>query len=80
MSCEHQWANVLAGTPEEPTPSPLEVCMNCGASKVGDRIVAPGLKVEEMPPEEPSEAVEETSTEEATEGAGEEEAGTEEVN
>lgn len=62
MSCEHQWANVLAGTPEETTSSPLEVCMNCGALKVGDRIVTPGLKIEEMPPEE--------STEEAAEEAG----------
>ena len=72
MSREHQWANVLAGTPEGTTASPLEVCMNCGALKVGDRIVTPGLKVEEMPPEEPTEAVEETSPEEATEEAGEE--------
>ena len=66
MSCEHQWANVLAGTPEKTTSSPLEVCMNCGALRVGDRIVTPGLKVEEMPPEEPTEEV------------GKEEAGAEE--
>lgn len=63
MLCEHQWITVLAGTAERIVETPLKVCAICGALKVGDKIVSPGLQIEEVPSEEI--APEETAPEEA---------------
>ena len=52
MPCEHRWETVLAGTAEKIVEAPLKVCTICGSLKVGDRIVSPGLQIEEIAPEE----------------------------
>jgi hypothetical protein len=58
MSCEHRFIAVLAGTAKRIRATPLKVCTVCGALKVNERIVSPGLDIEEMPQietEEPEE-------------------------
>ncbi|MBA7599333.1 hypothetical protein ES703_06365 [subsurface metagenome] len=51
MLCEHRWETVLAGTAEKIVEAPLKVCAICGSLKIGDRIVSPGLQIEEIAPE-----------------------------
>ena len=52
MLCEHKWISVLAGKARNIIATPLNVCSDCGALKVGDKIISPGLEIKEIPPGE----------------------------